>query len=256
MRKSAFAGLFAIGVIIAISSPSRTHAQDLLQLETLTEPTATQPAILASLTTRQKETAEATTTQQVPPPVVYTVQESDSLHKIAETHKTTWQRLFYKNTSVENPDIIEVGTQLAIPTSDETLAERPLPAPPVSDPAPVSDTTRSRSTNSGNGIRTAHGAVAGNRYSPGYCTWYVKNRRPDLPNNLGNANTWVARAAAQGLATGSTPRAGAVGQQGMHVVYVESVNGDGTVTISEMNYNGLFVVSSRTVPAGTFRYIY
>ena len=77
-----------------------------------------------------------------------------------------------------------------------------------------------------------------------------------MPNNLGNANTWVARAAAQGMATGSTPRAGAVGQQGMHVVYVESVNGDGTVTISEMNHVGWNVVNQRTVPASNFQYIY
>jgi surface antigen len=80
--------------------------------------------------------------------------------------------------------------------------------------------------------------------------------RPDLPNNLGNANTWVSRAAAQGLATGSAPRVGAVGQQGMHVVYVEAVNGDGTVTISEMNHAGLYVRTVRTVPASTFMYIY
>jgi peptidoglycan DL-endopeptidase CwlO len=77
-----------------------------------------------------------------------------------------------------------------------------------------------------------------------------------LPNNLGNANTWVARAAAQGIPTGSAPRVGAIGQQGMHVVYVESVNGDGTVTVSEMNFRGRYVISSRTVPASTFRYIY
>lgn len=80
--------------------------------------------------------------------------------------------------------------------------------------------------------------------------------RPDLPNNLGNADTWVARAAAQGIPTGSAPRVGAIGQQGMHVVYVQSVNGNGTVTISEMNYQGLYIISTRTVPANSFMYIY
>src|SRR5690606_14498577 len=91
-------------------------------------------------------------------------------------------------------------------------------------------------------------SAAGNRYVPGYCTWYVKNMRPDLPNNLGNADTWVSRAAAQGLPTGSTPRAGAVGQRGMHVVYIKSVNGDGSVNITEMNHKGLWVVTERTLP--------
>jgi LysM repeat protein len=56
--------------------------------------------------------------------------------------------------------------------------------------------------------------------------------------------------------TGTAPRVGAIGQQGMHVVYVERINADGTVTISEMNYQGLFAISSRTVPASTFSYIY
>ena len=97
----------------------------------------------------------------------------------------------------------------------------------------------------------------GNSYAYGYCTWYAKSKRPDLPNNLGNAGQWVANAAQQGFATGSTPRAGAIGSQPGHVVYVESVNSDGTVNISEMNYNGrVGVVHNRTVAASTFTYIY
>ncbi|MBW3568882.1 CHAP domain-containing protein [Candidatus Parcubacteria bacterium] len=97
---------------------------------------------------------------------------------------------------------------------------------------------------------------AGNTYYRGYCTWYAKSKRPDLPNSLGNANTWYSRAQALGLPTGSVPKPGAIGQQGMHVVYVEKVNGDGTIFVSEMNYRGFGVVSHRTVPASTFQYIY
>lgn len=99
-------------------------------------------------------------------------------------------------------------------------------------------------------------SVNGNGYSPNNCTWYAKSRRPDLPNNLGDSISWVANASAQGIPTGSTPRAGAIGQQGMHVVYIESVNSDGTVYLSEMNYdfNGGF--RYRTAPASNFMYIY
>lgn len=103
-------------------------------------------------------------------------------------------------------------------------------------------------------------AQAGNTYSYGYCTWYVKNRRPDIPNGLGNANMWLHNARAMGLPTGSEPRAGAVAQTSAgplgHVAIVESVNGDGTVTISEMNYRGWNVVNQRTVAASNFNYIY
>ena len=107
--------------------------------------------------------------------------------------------------------------------------------------------------------QVSHGPTAGNLYSYGYCTWYVKNRRPDLPNNLGNANTWLSRAAAQGYSTGYSPRAGAVAYAltgYMHVAYVERVNANGTVTVSEMNFRGWNVRSTRTVPAGQFAYIY
>lgn len=101
---------------------------------------------------------------------------------------------------------------------------------------------------------------AGNTYAPGNCTWYVKNRRPDLPNSLGNANTWYSRAAALGMAVGSSPRAGAVGATTAgslgHVVYVEAVNGDGSITISEMNFAGEYSQRTRTASASEFMYIY
>lgn len=107
---------------------------------------------------------------------------------------------------------------------------------------------------------TGSGDFSGNTYSYGYCTWYVANRRPDIPNSWGDAYEWLGNARAQGWATGSTPRAGAIGQTSGgalgHVVYVERVNGDGTILISEMNYQGWNVQSSRTADASSFNYIY
>ena len=50
--------------------------------------------------------------------------------------------------------------------------------------------------------------------------------------------------------------AGAIGQQGGHVVYVEAVNANGTITISEMNYQGFGIISSRVASASSFKYIY
>lgn len=102
---------------------------------------------------------------------------------------------------------------------------------------------------------------AGNTYAAGNCTWYAKSRRPDLPNNLGNANTWYSRAAAQGWNVGSTAKKGAVGVDTSgwlgHVVYVEGMSIDGQwVTISEMNYRGLYSMNTRTVHYTEFKYIY
>lgn len=165
---------------------------------------------------------------------------------IAEREHTTWPRLWNKNTDLKDPDLIQIGQVLLIPDESEVLEDRPVPVHET--PATASPGIVSRGYN------------GGNTYDAGYCTWYVKNRRPDLPNNLGNANTWYYRAAAQGLPVGSTPRAGAVGTTTAgdlgHVVYVERVNGDGTILISEMNYAGLYSQRTRTANAGEFLYIY
>lgn len=48
---------------------------------------------------------------------------------------------------------------------------------------------------------------------------------------LGNGGQWVANAAAQGYATGSTPQIGAIAETAGHVAYVEAVNPDGTVVL-------------------------
>lgn len=184
----------------------------------------------------------------------HTVVKGETLSDIAKQYDTTWRRIYDKNKSLADPDTIETVLVLVIPQSTEKLDNRPLPTASIA----TSGSAASSAVAATQIVSTAQpvGSSAGNGYFAGYCTWYAKSRRPDMPNNLGNADTWVARAAAQGFATGSVPRAGAIGQQGMHVVYVERVNSDGSVTISEMNYQGFGVVSSRTVPASTFMYIY
>lgn len=103
--------------------------------------------------------------------------------------------------------------------------------------------------------------AAGNRYTPGNCTWYAKSRRPDISNSWGNANTWYYSAKSQGWNVGSTPKKGAVatttaGWAG-HVAYVEGVSLDGLwVTISEMNFGFLYNMNTRTVYYTEFNYIY
>lgn len=101
--------------------------------------------------------------------------------------------------------------------------------------------------------------IPGNLYAPGNCTWFAKSMRMDLPNNLGNANTWAVRASEQGWTVSPTPHKKAIGVSTVgslgHVVYVESVNSDGTVSILEMNYSGYGIVSSRVAQASEFTYI-
>jgi surface antigen len=190
----------------------------------------------------------------------HVVVESETLSKIAESYQTTWKRIYDKNKAITDPNIVNPGDVVIIPKQEEVLEERDLPVI-IQTNKPLAKSTNNTTNNTQtktieSSQKAERGSVAGNGYVAGYCTWYVKNRRPDMPNNLGNASTWVARASAQGMATGSAPQVGAVGQKGNHVVYVESVNGDGTVTISEMNHKGRYVMTTRTVPASYFKYIY
>lgn len=181
-----------------------------------------------------------------PEPKLYTIKTGDNLTTISEAQKTTVQRLWAKNPDLTNPDLLEINIQLKIPTSDEQLPDRPFPIQtPVITPQ-----------NSPQSV--PRGSSSGNLYDAGQCTAYAKDRRPDLPNNLGNANTWGTKAAAQGFTVNNTPSPGAIGvaKGYMHVVYVESVNPDGSVNISEQNYKGPFIVSSRTAPASEFVYIH
>lgn len=192
-----------------------------------------------------------------------TVQMGDTLTAIADAHSTTVNDILVTN-AISDPNLIEPGQVLQMPTPPQGLtgfssslkvAAAAFMAPPVQVAQPVAQaattTVVAQPTYRGS-------SAAGNGYVAGTCTWYVKSRIPSLPNQLGNGGYgWLAAAAAFGYATGSSPAPGAIGVESGHVVIVESVNGNGTVNISEMNYAGqVGVVHYRTTSAGEFQYIY
>lgn len=200
-------------------------------------------------------------------PAKVAVQAGDTLEKIAAAHGTTYVQLYNANPEISNPDIIDVGNEIRIPAGEEQLPDRysefsaqQAAAAAVAAPAAyaAADYQPVYSQTYTPGSQAVYGTdSAGNTYFKGYCTWYVKDRRPDLPNMLGNGGQWTANAAAQGYATGNSPRVGAVAETSGHVAYVEAVNADGTITISEMNGTaGFGAVGSRNVPASQYRYIY
>lgn len=73
-------------------------------------------------------------------PNMVTVKPGDSLSKIAQEHNTTYGRIFDANTDIQNPNVINPGQKFRIPTADEQLASRALPAPtsPVAAAQPSS----------------------------------------------------------------------------------------------------------------------
>ena len=111
---------------------------------------------------------------------------------------------------------------------------------------------------------TSERSASGNLYTAGQCTWYVYDKvGGKISSTWGNANNWANAAASSGYTVNNTPKQGAIMQtsQGAfgHVAYVENVNNDGSVKVSEMNYNGgPGVVSTRTISAsqaGAYNYI-
>ena len=224
-------------------------------------------SVMATLVLFGGNTAEAKSEEKAnktPEPVIVTVKVGDNLSNIATAANTTYMRVFNANESITNPDLIFADQKLRIPAAEEQLPDRLaqftaeqqaqiLAAAATqrlhATPAPAASTAKASAP-------AYRGSSAGNTYAYGWCTWYAKSMRPDLPNNLGNGGSWVANAAAQGFATGSTPRPGAVAEIPGHVAYVESVSG-GMMTISEMGWNyqqGQF--NRRTVSAAGWNFIY
>lgn len=114
-------------------------------------------------------------------------------------------------------------------------------------------------------------AVGGSTYNwqnSGYgyrnCTdwvaWRVKTAGGYVPSGLGNAKNWDDRAPSYGFTVSSVPREGAAavsnyGYYG-HVMYVEAVNGDGTITVSDYNRAGTGKYDMNVVSASGLSFVY
>ncbi|WP_369000547.1 CHAP domain-containing protein [Candidatus Nanosynbacter sp. TM7-074] len=95
-----------------------------------------------------------------------------------------------------------------------------------------------------------------------YVAWKIHSTGRYVPHfgGAGDANQWPSTAARHGISNGSTPKAGSAavfmeGEYG-HVMYVESVNGDGTITVSDYNlkWDGLYRYYTRSASGLTYVY--
>ena len=176
--------------------------------------------------------------------VLYTVRGGDTIESISQHYGANASRVIsYNDLEISG---IAAGQRIVLPGGVMPAAERPGAARP-SSPA-----TSYASYN--------NASVAGNRYDYGYCTWYAYNRRAQLGRPIGsfwgNATTWDDYARGSGYLVSGTPSVGAVMQNDWqaggygHVAVVESVNEDGSIVVSEMNWAGWNVKSYRTVSTG------
>lgn len=171
-----------------------------------------------------------------------TIKQGDTLNSLAKKYKVSANRLYAKNKSITNPDVLQVGQVIIVPEATERLSKRVYTQPRV-----ITDSK----------AKITHSApTSENSYSFGYCTWFIKSVRPDIPNNWGNADSWFYNAQAQGWATTDTAQVGAVAaaRSYMHVALVIAVDGD-RVQVREMNYNGWNIISTRWSSNSEWHYI-
>jgi surface antigen len=95
-----------------------------------------------------------------------------------------------------------------------------------------------------------------NRECVSYTAWKAYVSHGYSPTGWGNANMWPGAARSAGLSVDSNPHAGDVaiwniGYYG-HAMYVESVNSNGTINISQYNadWNGTFSYAYNISPSG------
>ena len=124
---------------------------------------------------------------------------------------SAWTRIFDANESLSNPNTIDIGQKLRIPSAEETLPDRSSAiiaaqqAAAISTPSARTSTVTTRSYSS-KPINSSSYYVGNGMW----CTDYVHSRRPDVAV-YGNASYgWISSAQAAGKSTGSAPRAGAV----------------------------------------------
>jgi len=175
--------------------------------------------------------------------VVHTVEATDTVDGLANRYRADKDRIVLFNDLEE--DGLKPGAKIIIPDGVAPSAAQPALSPTGATAA---------ATGSSNPLAVSASVSAGNRYEFGYCTFYAFNRRAELGRPIGsfwgNANTWAAYAGAAGFTVNNTPAVGAVFQTTAgyygHVGVVERVNPDGSVAVSEMNYAGWNVKSTRT----------
>jgi surface antigen len=198
----------------------------------------------------------------------YTVEKGDSITSIASRYSLSPGTIIDTNgLKTSEIEKIKPGTQLLIPAEDtdtslawlddlnkmkEADRQKAIAEQQKKDKARAASrpTVHLAASIGGNTILGVYRGLSCNGAVAGQCTCWVKNHRPDLPAQMGNAGQYLVNARRYGFSTGSTPVVGSIMVTNEswvgHVAMVVGVTSD-TVTITEMNYVAPYVASKRTI---------
>ena len=193
--------------------------------------------------------------------IVYTVKAGDTVESIAEKYGSNAEEIIALN-DLEVSGVTE-GARIVIKDGSLPETERPEYVAPSSRRSVARSGTSSYTYTYLGDSATRTNLSCNRSLGAGQCTTWGWAKRPDLGFIKANANRWDDIARSAGLRVDRTPAAGAIFQTDSgwygHVGYVESVNSDGSVNISERNYAGCYGVLFSTIPAGSagnFNYIH
>jgi surface antigen len=168
------------------------------------------------------------------------VKSGDSIKDIAKEYEADEKRIIAFN-ELPADGTLKIGEEIIIPGGEK---DEPVPVIQQRDYY-SSDVTGDSSRGPSVIDRNPKG---GHAFPYGYCTWYVATKKY-VPWG-GNAGTWLYNAKAYGAKTGKKPKKGAILVTNEswygHVAIVEKVKGN-SITVSEMNYKGFGVKSTRTL---------
>jgi len=199
--------------------------------------------------------------------VLYTVKAGDTFASIASKYGVDQSRIsLYNDLDVTG---LVVGSKIILPGGVLPTTERPGYVAPIQ----YSNFAANIDYSGGNVkylYSVPYGALTlppygssdnGNTGTRGQCTWYAWARRVQMGLRmpagavLGNASDWAYTLGRLGYnVSRGNPTVGAIMQNGGgagHVAVVESIGDDGSVTVTEMNYDyRSFQVDQRTISAG------
>jgi surface antigen len=187
-----------------------------------------------------------------------TVQSTESISVVsAETTETS------STTATETAPAEQPATDPA-PAAEAAPAEAPAAEEPATQPAGIQPVDGTQYPYADVPFPNEESDPWGmyKRQCVSYTAWAVTASGRNMPywGGVGNANQWPDNARNAGIPVDETPRAGDVaimyvGWAG-HAMYVDSVNDDGTINISQYNGNYDGTYSTATISASGLQFIH
>lgn len=142
-----------------------------------------------------------------------------------------------------------------ITANPETVEQKPIantaspsPAPTPSTSKPTTQTNTQPKPTQTTNTQTATTPTPKNPFQVGFAAWYVFNRRTEVGKTMpettdktfGNPDHYCAKITNASYPTAGTPSVNDIACQNskLHVAFVEKVNDDGGIWVSEMNSTG------------------